>query len=149
MLHGGLTQAKREQSLSSFRHGSRFLIATNIAARGLDIADITDIINFDAPDTPYDYVHRVGRSARMGKEGRAFTILGLDERDLLRAIQREANIRMEELHPNLDKYNDFELPAHGRRQPNRGDRAEKGAGSWNSTHGFRKKSRGWSSNRRA
>ena len=115
LLHGGLTQARREQSMHSFRSGAQFMIATNIASRGLDIDDVTDIINFDAPENPSDYLHRVGRSARMGKEGRAFTILGFDERGLMNAIQREANIRMTELHLNLDKYNNFELPEQSRR----------------------------------
>ncbi len=131
LLHGGLTQARREYSLRSFREGSRFLIATNIAARGLDIDDITDIINFDAPDASEDYVHRVGRSARMGKEGRAFTILGFDERGLLRAIQNDANIQMKELHLNPEKYSDFELPMHGsRRQFNRNDHIGRRTRSW-------------------
>ena len=76
LLHGGLTQARREKSLNHFRTGSTFLIATNVAARGLDIDNVTDVINFDAPDSPTDYVHRVGRSARMGKEGRASEVAG-------------------------------------------------------------------------
>ena len=74
LMHGGLTQSAREKSLVSFRGGAQFLIATNVASRGLDIADVTDIINFGAPEDPRVYVHRVGRSARMGKEGRAMTI---------------------------------------------------------------------------
>jgi ATP-dependent RNA helicase DeaD len=114
LMHGGLTQAMREHSLHGFKTGTRFLIATNIAARGLDIADVTDIINFDAPDSPEDYLHRVGRSARMGKEGRAFTILGLDEKGLLRALQSSANITMKELHLDLEKYSNFEMPEHRR-----------------------------------
>jgi ATP-dependent RNA helicase DeaD len=112
LLHGGLTQAKREHSLDSFKRGVQFMVATNIAARGLDIDNVTDIINFDAPETAHDYIHRVGRSARMGKEGRAFTIFGLDERRLLQDIEYEANIRMKELRLNVDKYNNFHMPEH-------------------------------------
>ena len=131
LLHGGLTQARREYSLRSFKEGSQFLIATNIASRGLDIDNVTDIINFDAPDASEDYVHRVGRSARMGKEGRAFTILGFDEKGLLRAIQNDANIRMNELHLNIEKYSNFELPMHNtRRQFNRNDHVGRRTRSW-------------------
>jgi superfamily II DNA/RNA helicase len=120
LMHGGLTQAKREYSLHCFKAvkaGAQFMIATNIAARGLDIDDVTDIINFDAPDAPEDYVHRVGRSARMGKEGRAFTILGFDEKGLLNAIQRSANITIKELHLDVGKYTNIEIPEARRRRP--------------------------------
>lgn len=115
LIHGGLTQARREHSLHSFKSGARFMVATNVAARGLDIADVTDIINFDAPDTPFDYVHRVGRSARMGKEGRAFTLVGLDEKGLMRAIQFEANVEMKEINLNTSKYDNIEVPHSVRR----------------------------------
>jgi ATP-dependent RNA helicase DeaD len=138
LMHGGLTQARREHSLHGFKQGAQFMIATNVAARGLDIEDVTDIINFDAPDTPENYVHRVGRSARMGKEGRAFTILNNDERWLLNSIQNGMNIRMHEIRLDIDKYSDFEFP-HG------GERSGRGGGghigrrteSWNKDHGYR------------
>jgi ATP-dependent RNA helicase DeaD len=147
LMHGGLTQARREYSLHSFKEGARFLIATNIAARGLDIEDVTDIINFDAPDTPENYVHRVGRSARMGKAGRAFTILSYDDRWLLGAIQNEMNIRMEEVHLNLDKYNDFALPTRGRDRFGRREHVGRRTESWNrnrhdTAHRFERPSRG-------
>lgn len=114
LLHGGLTQAKREHSLRKFREGARFLIATDVAARGLDIANITDIINFDAPDGIQNYVNRVGRSARMGKEGRAFTLIAQDEKELMGAIQYEANISIEELRLDTAKYRSIELPQRSR-----------------------------------
>ncbi|MDA8143004.1 MAG: DEAD/DEAH box helicase, partial [Thermoplasmatales archaeon] len=75
VMHGDLTQAQREKSLQEFRQSAQFLIATNVAARGLDITDVSDVINFDTPSEPYVYVHRVGRSARMGNNGSAFTII--------------------------------------------------------------------------
>ncbi|MCL5430345.1 MAG: DEAD/DEAH box helicase [Candidatus Marsarchaeota archaeon] len=112
LLHGGLTQAKRERSLFSFKSGVQFMIATNVASRGLDIADVTDVINFDAPETPYVYVHRVGRSARMGKEGRAFTLVSNDEKGLIRQIEFDAGIELKNIRLSLDKYKDIELPAH-------------------------------------
>jgi ATP-dependent RNA helicase DeaD len=110
VMHGGLTQAMRERSLHEFKTTATFLISTNLASRGLDIPDITDIINFDAPDDPRIYVHRVGRSARMGKNGRAFTIFGYDQEDLMRATTRVANIKMEKLVLDTDKFKNVQLP---------------------------------------
>lgn len=97
LLHGGLTQAERERSLKNFRISGRFLIATNVASRGLDIPDITDIINFDAPDDTNSYIHRVGRTARMGRDGRAYTLLSDTEEFLVDEITERANITMEEI----------------------------------------------------
>lgn len=111
VMHGGLTQAKREMSLHEFKTRARFLISTNLASRGLDIPDITDIINFDAPEDPRIYVHRVGRSARMGKNGRAFTIFSYDQEDLMRATSKVANVKMNHMELNVDKFKDIKLPA--------------------------------------
>ncbi len=129
LLHGGLSQAKRERSMDRFRSGARLLIATNVAARGLDIQDITDIINFDAPEDVQNYVNRVGRSARMGKEGKALTFIGSEEKELMRTIEHQANITLQELNINYDKYRNIELPLRRRfggfgggsaREPGRG-----------------------------
>ena len=91
LLHGGITQARREVAMSAFRKNQNgMLIATNVAARGIDITDISDIINFDAPDDPTVYIHRIGRSARMGRNGRAFTIFSRDQHGLIGAIERFA-----------------------------------------------------------
>ena len=109
LLHGGLTQAKRERSLGIFRADARFLIATNIASRGLDIPSISDIINFDAPDMSTTYVHRVGRSARMGKEGRAFTIITNSQRRLIDEIKYEANINIERITLDTEKFKDVKV----------------------------------------
>lgn len=100
LMHGGLTQAKREHSLKMFRNEARFLIATGVAARGIDVRSITDIINFDIPDDPYVYVHKVGRAARMESSGRSFTIVSQDQLNLVKDIEITANINMERL--NLD-----------------------------------------------
>ncbi len=97
LMHGGLTQAKREQNLRRFKGGARFLIATNVAARGIDIAGISDIINFDIPDDPHVYVHRVGRSARMETSGRAFTITVPNDREYVKDIEYIAKITMERI----------------------------------------------------
>jgi ATP-dependent RNA helicase DeaD len=104
VIHGDLTQAQREKALSEFRNGSRFLVATNVASRGLDISNITDVINFDAPREPEVYVHRVGRSARMGKEGKAFTIIDQGEEDVIENIEDSLKIRMSVLRVNEEAY---------------------------------------------
>lgn len=121
VMHGGLTQSMRERSLRAFKEHARFLISTNLAARGLDIPDITDIINFDAPDDPRTYVHRVGRSARMGKNGRAFTIFGYEERDLMNATSRVANVKMNHIDLDTAKFKDVTLPAQSHRRSFRGN----------------------------
>ena len=115
VMHGGLTQAKRESSLRAFKQHATFLISTNLAARGLDIPDISDIINFDAPDDPRIYVHRVGRSARMGKDGRAFTLYGFDQRGLMQDTSVMANVKMSHLNLDLSRFKDIQLPFAERR----------------------------------
>lgn len=104
VIHGDLTQAQREKSLTEFREGSRFLIATNVAARGLDITDVSDVINFDLPNDSYIYVHRVGRSARMGNSGSAFTIVDETEIDQIKSIERSINIHMMRIELNQEPY---------------------------------------------
>ncbi|MEN8144905.1 MAG: C-terminal helicase domain-containing protein, partial [Gemmatimonadota bacterium] len=87
-LHGDKTQAERTRSLNAFREKkTRVLVATNVAARGLDIAGITHVVNFDVPDDPNDYVHRVGRTARADQTGDAITLLSPHEWIHLRQIE--------------------------------------------------------------
>ena len=141
-MHGGLTQSKREYSLREFRNHARFLISTNLASRGLDIPDISDIINYDAPDDPKTYVHRVGRSARMGKDGRAFTIFGFEQKELLSATNRTANIKMIHLDLDTKKFENTKIPERQSRRDGgfgRGGRPE-----GHRTGGFRGARRGGS-----
>ena len=106
VIHGDLTQAQREKSLAEFRRESRFLVATNVAARGLDITDVSDVINFDLPGEPFVYIHRVGRSARMGNNGNAFTIVHESEIDEIRNIERSIKIHMMRIELNQEIYAD-------------------------------------------
>jgi ATP-dependent RNA helicase DeaD len=79
-IHGGLTQAKREQTLKSFHAGkTHVLVATDVAARGLDIEGVTHIFNYNVPKMVQEYIHRMGRTARAGKEGKVITLLTRDE----------------------------------------------------------------------
>ncbi|BAB60468.1 ATP-dependent RNA helicase [Thermoplasma volcanium GSS1] len=105
IMHGDLTQAQREKALYRFKNFGRFLVATNVAARGLDIGGISDIINYDVPDDPRVYVHRVGRTARMGAAGRAFTIVEDREIGSIDMIRHEARVKMKEIHLETTRKN--------------------------------------------
>jgi superfamily II DNA/RNA helicase len=88
-IHGNRTQAQRRKAIEGFRSGEfRILVATDIAARGLDIADIGHVINYDLPQVPEDYIHRIGRTARNGKGGQALCLLTPEDRTMWRAIGR-------------------------------------------------------------
>lgn len=107
LMHGGLTQAKREHSLREFKTGARFLIATNVAARGIDIKDISDVINFDVPEDPHTYIHRVGRSARMNANGRSFTVVNNNQRNFISDIEDTINVKFERISPDGSPYRDI------------------------------------------
>jgi ATP-dependent RNA helicase RhlE len=89
VLHSNRTQREREQALRGFRDG-RFevLVATDIAARGLDIADVSHVINYDVPQHPEDYIHRIGRTGRMEATGDAFTLMIAEDTRHVNAIER-------------------------------------------------------------
>jgi ATP-dependent RNA helicase RhlE len=88
-IHGNKSQGQRERALAGFRAGTtRVLVATDIAARGIDVDDVTHVINFDLPNIPESYVHRIGRTARAGASGVAISLCGPDERPFLRDIER-------------------------------------------------------------
>jgi ATP-dependent RNA helicase RhlE len=88
-LHGNRTQQQRLQALESFRRGThQIMVATDIAARGLDVERISHVINYDVPGCPEDYIHRVGRTARAGAEGEALTLMTPAEMVQLRGIER-------------------------------------------------------------
>lgn len=88
-LHGDMPQNLRERVMDSFRRGSlRLLVATDIAARGIDVDNVDTVVNFELPRDPEDYVHRIGRTARAGKAGRAITFLGRRDFSLMGRIER-------------------------------------------------------------
>jgi ATP-dependent RNA helicase RhlE len=94
-IHGNKSQNARERALASFKKGStRVLVATDIAARGIDVEGITHVVNFDLPEVPESYVHRIGRTARAGAEGIAFSFCDSEERGLLRDIERLIRMRV-------------------------------------------------------
>ncbi|MCO6046206.1 DEAD/DEAH box helicase [Aeoliella sp. ICT_H6.2] len=95
-IHGNKSQGARTRTLEQFKsQNPPILVATDIAARGLDVRNVSHIVNYDLPETPETYVHRIGRTARAGAEGTAISFCSNDERKLLRAIERLMNFRIE------------------------------------------------------
>lgn len=88
-IHGNKTQGARTKALDGFKNGkTRVLVATDIAARGLDIVQLPHVINYELPNIPEDYVHRIGRTGRAGEEGEAISLVCNDERPFLQGIER-------------------------------------------------------------
>jgi ATP-dependent RNA helicase RhlE len=95
-LHSDRSQSQRNSALASFRSGQvQVLVATDVAARGIDVDDISFVINYEVPATGEDYIHRVGRTARAGRNGSAVTLVSPEEESLLASIERSAGIRLE------------------------------------------------------
>jgi len=87
-IHGNKSQSQRVKALTAFKKGqSQVLVATDIAARGLDIEALPHVVNYELPSVPEDYVHRIGRTGRAGLEGTATSLVGVEEQDLMRAIE--------------------------------------------------------------
>ncbi|MBT8155237.1 DEAD/DEAH box helicase [Epibacterium ulvae] len=92
-IHGNKSQGQRERALAAFKSGQvKFLVATDVAARGLDIPDVKYVYNYELPNVPDAYVHRIGRTARAGKDGQAVAFCAPDEMDELKAIQKTMKI---------------------------------------------------------
>jgi len=105
-IHGDLTQAQRDRVMSDFKSGKlEFLVATNVASRGLDIPDVAHVINYDVPQNAEEYIHRIGRTARAGKEGTAVTFVSeweLAEWDTIARTIGEAEVEHLKLPANWD-----------------------------------------------
>ena len=96
-LHSGLKQSERVNNLARFRaQAARILVATDVAARGLDIPEVALVVNFDVPRDPDDYIHRVGRTARAGRVGHSVTLVGQRDVDLIHAIEERVGSKMGE-----------------------------------------------------
>ncbi len=101
-IHGNKSQTNRTRAMDNFRRGNtRVLVATDIAARGIDVEGISHVVNYDLPNIPESYVHRIGRTARAGKEGVAVSFCDMEERPFLKDIERliGQKVPVEEGHP--------------------------------------------------
>ena len=100
-LHGDMSQGARDGVMIAFKGGrERLLVATDVAARGLDITGVSHVVNYDVPNSPDVYVHRIGRTGRAGESGRAVTIITPKQRRELEAIERHAKTEIEKWSPN-------------------------------------------------
>ncbi|MDA1330531.1 MAG: DEAD/DEAH box helicase [Chloroflexi bacterium] len=129
-LHGNRSQGQRNTALKGFRRGNfQIMVATDIAARGLDIDRITHVINYDMPDTPDAYLHRIGRTGRAERAGEAFTLITPDERPMVRRIEKIMNQTIAQ--KTLDDF-DYKVPQakypKNSGNPNRGRKQKAGAG---------------------
>ena len=88
-IHGNKSQSQRVRALSAFKQGrSQVLVATDVAARGLDIESLPHVVNYELPNVPEDYVHRIGRTGRAGQEGTAISLVSADEQELMHGIEK-------------------------------------------------------------
>jgi ATP-dependent RNA helicase RhlE len=118
-IHGDKSQGNRERSLAGFRDGKvRVLVATDIAARGIDVDDVSHVVNYEIPNVPETYVHRIGRTARAGAAGVAISLCAPEERELVRAIERLIRRPITVASPALEKG----IPPRRARQPGKPDR---------------------------
>ncbi len=120
-LHGDMSQPARMETLERFKQGEiQILVASDVAARGLDIVDMSHVFNFDVPFSPEDYVHRIGRTGRAGKTGHSFTLASPSEGDLVQAIEKLIGTTIPRIEvPGLDVA-DFEASDGRRRGRGRG-----------------------------
>jgi ATP-dependent RNA helicase RhlE len=96
-LQGNLSQNRRQAALDGFRDGTfQILVATDIAARGIDVTRISHVINYDIPSTPEAYIHRIGRTGRATRSGEAFTLVTGEDKDMVRAINRTIGSKIEQ-----------------------------------------------------
>ena len=145
-IHGNKSQAARTRALKEFKEGSvRVLVATDIAARGLDIDRLPHVVNFELPHVPEDYVHRIGRTARAGQEGHAVSLVCVDELKLLRDIESLLKTEIEkEIIPGYEPDPRIKAEPIQKGRPQRSGGQRKGApgGGRNKRRGSPPKNRG-------
>jgi superfamily II DNA/RNA helicase len=128
-LHGNKSQSQREKTLAAFRSGAvRTLVATDIAARGIDVTGISHVINYDLPNVPESYVHRIGRTARAGREGVAISLVSSDEASLLRDIEKLIRIAIPASGEAPRAGAGASAGPHRRRNGSKGANAHRGSG---------------------
>lgn len=137
-IHGNKSQGARTRALSDFKAGSvRALVATDIAARGIDIDKLPHVVNFELPNVPEDYIHRIGRTARAGQQGSAISLVCVDELKLLKDIERLLGTAIRKVHapgyevdPSIkaEPIQNGSNRGGGRNRPGSGGRGQQGRG---------------------
>ena len=137
-IHGNKSQTARTRALSDFKAGSvRVLVATDIAARGLDIERLPHVVNYELPNVPEDYVHRIGRTARAGQEGHAISLVCVDELKLLKDIENLLGTEIKrEILPG------YEVDPRIKAEPIQNGRSQRGGGGGGRNNGHRNQPRG-------
>src|ERR671921_477459 len=119
-LHGDMSQGSRDGVMIAFKGGrERLLVATDVAARGLDITGVSHVVNYDIPNSPDIYVHRIGRTGRAGESGRAITLITPKQRRDLEAIERHAKTEIEQWSPDAPAPRERRAEREARRDPER------------------------------
>jgi ATP-dependent RNA helicase RhlE len=134
-FHGDLEQEERNETLKDFKEKKiQVLFATDIAARGLDIDDIECVVNFDLPRSPADYIHRIGRTARAGRSGKAVSFIDHEEMEHFKLIEKRSGIKLEreqivgfELTGEAPKKEKGSLPVKGKGKSKKDKAREKAA----------------------
>ncbi|MDR1368105.1 MAG: DEAD/DEAH box helicase [Candidatus Accumulibacter sp.] len=116
-IHGDKTQQERLKALKAFKSGeTRVLVATDVAARGLDIDDLPHVINYELPRTPEDYIHRIGRTGRAGRHGTAISLVSAEEFQYLASIEKLIKLEIEQvIVPGFEREDDFAASSTGKR----------------------------------
>ena len=128
-IHGNKSQGARTKALAGFKNGSvRVLVATDIAARGLDIPLLPHVINFELPNISEDYVHRIGRTGRAGASGEAISLVSADETTFLRDIEKLIDIKID-----VEVVEGFEPDPNASREPIKQGQGRNQSRSRNST----------------
>ncbi len=126
-LQGNLSQNQRQKALDGFREGTfQILVATDIAARGIDVSQVSHVVNYDIPSTPESYIHRIGRTGRAARKGDAFTLITNEDRGMVRAIERLLNSTIERHTLDDFNYNAAAPPREpGQNRPPRGQASDR------------------------
>jgi len=130
IIHGGLEQKKRTRRLKEFHKEGGLLVCTDVAARGLDIQDVSHVYNYELPRTSDDYIHRIGRTARAGKTGRAISLISTKEKPILNEILKIKGIKLQEMEtPNVEKISMKTALKRKRANQNKNKKAPKRSGT--------------------
>jgi ATP-dependent RNA helicase RhlE len=145
-IHGNKSQNARDRAMNGFRDGSvRILVATDIAARGIDVDGLSHVVNYDLPNVPETYVHRIGRTGRAGAAGIAISLCSKDERAFLADIEKLTRVRVDRMEDELltrvltsvpvSETDDDERPRFGRQGGGRGGQGRGRPGGHGRAHG--------------